>query len=160
LCLLIWSLYQKFCIWSVVGQACQIDTTRSWTHSSPVPLNHLVIYSKLFSRSVMSLGMCLLHLITNLSLAKLVRSNQSKWPHKTQSKRNLVGMQPCNKPCNVCKYVTNTKTFISNHSKQTFNLNCLFLLEREEYWIRMLETKTKQAGAIVINIYGRFYRLF
>ena len=51
---------------------------------------------------------------------------RAKLPHNKHPKRRLVGMQPCNKPCNVCPYVTKTKTFTSNHTKQSFDLKGLF----------------------------------
>ncbi len=51
---------------------------------------------------------------------------RAKLPQNTHSKRRLVGMQPCNKPCNVCPYIKKTKTFTSNHSKQSFPLKGLF----------------------------------
>ena len=51
---------------------------------------------------------------------------RAKLPENTHPKRRLVGMRPCNKPCNVCPYVKTTKTFTSHHTKQTFDLHGFF----------------------------------
>jgi hypothetical protein len=51
---------------------------------------------------------------------------RAKLPQNGHPKRRLAGMQPCNKPCNVCPYVRKTKSFTSSHSKQSFELKGLF----------------------------------
>jgi hypothetical protein len=51
---------------------------------------------------------------------------RAKLPQNKHPKRRLVGMQPCNKPCNVCPYITKTKSFTSNHTNKTFELKGLF----------------------------------
>ena len=51
---------------------------------------------------------------------------RAKLPSNKHPKRRLCGMKACHKPCNVCPYICTTKTFTSNHTKQTFNLNGLF----------------------------------
>jgi hypothetical protein len=51
---------------------------------------------------------------------------RAKLPQNKHPKRRLFGMQPCNKPCNVCPYINKTKTFTSSHTKQTFELKGLF----------------------------------
>ncbi len=51
---------------------------------------------------------------------------RAKLPQNKHPKRRLVGMQPCNKPCNVCPYITKTKSFTSSHTNKTFDLKGLF----------------------------------
>ncbi len=75
-----------------------------------------------------------------LCRAKLL---QNKHP-----KRKLVGMKPCNKPCNVCPYITTTKTFTSNQTKQIFNLHGLFTCATSGviYLTSCLKCKKKYVG--------------
>jgi hypothetical protein len=51
---------------------------------------------------------------------------RAKLPQNRHSKRRLVGMQPCSKPCNVCPYIQKSKTFKSSHNNQPFQLKGLF----------------------------------
>ena len=73
---------------------------------------------------------------------------RAKLPVNTHPKRRLTGMQPCNKPCNVCPYVSKTKTFTSKHSKQTFNINGLFTCATSGviYLTSCLKCKTQYVG--------------
>ena len=69
-------------------------------------------------------------------------------PLNTHPKRKLAGMQPCNKPCNVCPYVTKSKTFTSNQSKQNFELKGLFTCATTGviYLVNCLSCKKQYVG--------------
>jgi hypothetical protein len=47
---------------------------------------------------------------------------RAKLPNLKQTRRKITGIKPCNEPCNLCPYIDNTKTFKSNHTKETFEM--------------------------------------
>jgi hypothetical protein len=49
-------------------------------------------------------------------------------PYKTshceaKHERKLVGMKPCNKPCNLCPYIPTSKNFSSSQTDEKFEMN-------------------------------------
>ena len=82
---------------------------------------------------------------------------RAKLPQSKHPKRRVVGMQPCNKPCNVCPYITKTKTFTSNQSKQKFYLKGLFTCATTGviYLTSCLKCKKQYVGQTGRKFYNR-----
>ena len=73
---------------------------------------------------------------------------RAKLPQNRHSKRKLVGMQPCSKPCNVCPYIQKTNSFSSSQNKQSFPLKGLFTCSTTGviYLVSCLRCKTQYVG--------------
>jgi hypothetical protein len=50
----------------------------------------------------------------------------AKLPREKTTRRKLVGIKPCNEPCNLCPYINASKEFSSSQTKEKFQMTDAF----------------------------------
>jgi hypothetical protein len=47
---------------------------------------------------------------------------RARLPNQKNTKRNVLGVQRCYKPCKICPYILNSKEFFSTHTNEKFQI--------------------------------------